>query len=110
MKDYDRNRGGYKPSKAVGREASEVSEQNPSGSTWISLEDIRLISNTSPGDSPSNDHNKPPSALSTAESYLWLLPSQRHDLLFNALESQYLALAWHLSSQSSAEATPDAGC
>lgn len=85
MKDYDRNREGYKPSKAIGTEASQVSEQNPSGSTLISLEDITLISNISPGCSLSNDCNTKPSALSTAKSYLRIFPSERHTLLLSAL-------------------------
>lgn len=67
MNDYDRNRERYKLSKATGTEASQVSEQNPSGSTLISLEDTTLISNSSPGYSLSTDSNRKPSALSTAQ-------------------------------------------
>lgn len=57
MNGYDRNRESYTPSKAIGTEASQVSEQNPSGSTLISLEDITFISNSSPGYSLSADNN-----------------------------------------------------
>lgn len=86
MKDYDRNREGSKLSKAIGTEASQVSEQNPSGSTLISLEDITLISDISPGYSLSNDCDRKLSALSTAKSYSQIFPSERLTLLLSALE------------------------
>lgn len=84
MKDYDRNRDDCKLSKAIGEEASQVSEQNPSGSPLISLEDTTLISNISPGYSLRSDCNTKPSALSTGKSYLWIFPSERHNLVLSA--------------------------
>lgn len=78
MNGYDRNRESYMPSKAIGTEASQVSEQNPSGSTLISLEDITFISNSSPGYSLSADNNTKPSALSTAELLMDFLLLEAH--------------------------------